>query len=212
MHSQIYSDQGHIKACSSRKHAGCTSYKTGQEKLQQVDPNLQVTVTNESSGSTSTGLTQQATNQAVPSVQPQTSGQQVQCLNHPVLGVQQTNFQQPPALVMWSVMWNPNQGQYMMAGMPQPPPQVPWMSVGPSTTWSPPQYLWAMPQQRLPPQAPIMAVSTLVSPSSTQPATQGQGPVTTTMVTMTLPAGSQLQTPIPPDTNDECIVSLGCSM
>ena len=102
-------------------------------------------------------------------------------------------------------MWNPNQGQYMMTSIPPALPQVPWMSMGPSSTWSQPQYHWAVPQQNPPPQAasppPIMTMSSTGPPQVVQTAAQtqqqNQPPVTTTTVTTTIPAGGQAPTTIP---------------
>ena len=78
-----------------------------------------------------------------------------------------------------------------------PPPQVPWMSVGPSPTWTPAQYPWAIPQVSPPPQASSPPLNLKNSgqanqgiQTQSQAAAQQPVPVTTT-VTTTMPVGAQ---------------------
>ena len=88
------------------------------------------------------------------------------------------------------------QGQYVMNNT-LVPPQVPWMSIGPSQTWAPRQYPWAVPQPTLPPQAYSLPLNLANSVNTAQPIqpqmqTPAPIPVTTTTVTTTLLAGAQL--------------------
>ena len=179
-----------------------TAAKRGHHKLQQVDPNLHVTVTNDTTATAASVMTVQANNQSALTVQ-LSSGQQAPFLGYPALGPQQTNLQQSAVLTMWLAMWNPMQGQYIMnPGLVLA--QVPWMSMGPSQTWAPAQYPWAIPQVSPPPQASSLllnlantgALSQLMQ-QQTQSTTQMPVPVTTTTVKTTMPTGAQPPTPIP---------------
>ena len=175
------------------------SIKKGQHKLQQVDPNLQVTVPNNNNTSTTVAESVQAQSQPASTVQ-HASGQQALFLGHPVPGSQQTNLQQSSVPTMWLTMWNPMQGQYMLSPTP-PPPQVPWMSVGPSPTWTPAQYRWAIPQVSPPPQASSPPLNSGQANQGMQTQSQAVAhqpvPVTTARVATTMPAGAQPPTLVP---------------
>ena len=88
---------------------------------------------------------------------------------------------------------------------PTPPlPQVPWMSVGPSPSWTPTPYPWAATEATLPLQvtSPLVNLSCVGQANmgiqnQSQVVTQPTVPVTTMMMTTTMPAGAQPPTLIP---------------